>query len=166
VIGNPSRRPAFTLLEMLVVMTAIVVLLALTAQVLWAMVRIERAAAADFQRTLAQAALADQFRADVAAAADAPARLNDATADRRCLILKNGTDWVVYKWDGKQLNRTASGMARRGALSAGVDEADVEFTRAADGRLITLRLTETHGQGSARHTRPVEITAALGGDLR
>jgi hypothetical protein len=154
---------------MAVVLAALQILLALIAGILWATVRIERIAAADFQRTLFQDTLAEQFRTDVASAAAAPLRLEDVAAGPDCLILRKADgSKVVYRRAGEGLERsetTKSGTTVR-HLPLGVDEASVEFTRAEDGRLLTLRLTEVRGQGSARRPHLVAITAALGGDLR
>jgi Tfp pilus assembly protein FimT len=162
-----SRRRAFSLLEMLIVIAALQVFLALIAGTMWAMVRIERSAAADFQRALTQGALADQFRADVAAAATAPGKLDGVAAGPQCLILRNADEKkIIYRWDGEHLQRAAISAAgtTRQRLPLGVDEAAVEFARDGAGRLLTLRLTETHGQGSTRRQHLVEIRAALGGD--
>jgi hypothetical protein len=162
-------RPAFSLLEMTVVLAALQILLALIAGILWATVRIERSAAADFQRTLNQDALAEQFRTDVANAAAAPLGLDDLVAGPDCLILRKADgSKVIYRWAGERLERsetTKSGTTVR-HLPLGVEQARVEFTRAEDGRLLTLRLTEVHGLGNARRQHLVVVTAALGGDLR
>jgi hypothetical protein len=154
---------------MIVVLAALQVFLALVAGILWATVRIERTAAADFQRTLVQDALAEQFRTDVANAAAAPERLGDMMAGPACLILRmeDGTT-VIYRWAGERLERsvTKASATTTSHLPLGVEQASVEFVKAQDGRLLTLRLTEVHGQGNARRQYVVNVTAARGGDLR
>jgi hypothetical protein len=154
---------------MTVVLAALQLLLALIAGLLWATIRIERTAAADLQRTLVQDALAEQFRADVANACAAPPRLGDAEAGPGCLILRAADgSHVIYRWASERLQRsqtTNSGTTAR-HLPLGVDQASVEFTRAENDRLVTLRLNEVHGQGNARRHHQVAVTAALGGDLR
>jgi len=154
---------------MAAVMVGLQVFLALSVGILWASIRIEQSAAEDFQHTVSQCTLADQFRADVAASASAPKKLDGETAGPTCLILRRPDgQHVIYHWDGAHLKRTA----RKGAgtssqlLPLGAEQAAVEFTQAEAGRLITMRLTETHGQGSTLRTDRLDITAALGGDLQ
>src|SRR5271157_3899893 len=173
--GNPTAlaarraRRGFSLGEMLAVMVGLQVFLTLVVGVLWAAIRIERAAAADFERTLVQGALADQFRADVAGAASVPKKLGLEDAGPTCLILRrpNGK-YVIYSWDGERLIRTVKSDALRSQqmLPLGAEKAAVEFTQSGSGSLITLRLTETRGQGSAQRSGWADITAALGGDLQ
>jgi hypothetical protein len=165
----PPGRKGFSLLEMVVVIGTLQILMALIAGTLWAMVRIERKAGSDFQRTLVQGALADQFRSDVAAAVAAPNQSDGGAAGPRCLILRtpDGGE-VVYRWDIERLERAVTAGTRtwRQYLPLGVEEGVVEFARADDGRVIILRLTEWHGEKSLRRQRLVEISAALGGDRR
>jgi hypothetical protein len=154
------RRRAFYLLELVVIMAALQVFLAIVVGLLWAAIRVERSTAADFERTLIQGHLADQFRTDVAGAtaAEIPADL------RRVVLVNPGAPTISYDWDGEKLQRSAG--ASRQILPLGVEQAGVEFIRTADGRLVTLRLSETRGPASARRTERIEITAALGGDVR
>ena len=156
---GPGRR-AFALLEIMVIIAALNVFFAITVGLLWAAIRIERSAAADFERTLVQGALADQFRADVAGSTAAEI----AGAPRRLILRQADAKAITYRWDGATLERSA-GQAKQ-TLPLGVEKAGVEFIRSTDGRMIVLRVIETRGHGSTQRTERVEITAALGGDLR
>jgi hypothetical protein len=144
----------------MVVIAALNVFFAITAGLLWAAIRIERSAAADFERTLVQGALADQFRADVAGSTAA-----EIAVDLKGLILRQAdAKTVTYRWNGETLERTAGETKQ--TLPLGLEKAGVEFARSVDRRQVVLRVLETRGQGSTERTERVEIMAALGGDLR
>jgi hypothetical protein len=145
---------------MMVILAALTVFLTVTVGLLWAAVRIERSAAADFERGFMQGKLADQFRADVAGASAA-----EIPGDARPLTLQ-GPDkrTIVYRWDGEKLERSAGDTKE--TLALGVEQSDVQFARSVDGRTVVLRILETRGQGTAQRIERVEIAAALGGDLR
>jgi hypothetical protein len=162
-------RRGISLLEMLVVMAALQVFLALMVGLLWAMVRIERSAGADFHRTLEQGALADQFRADVAGASNVLKKWWDVAAGPECLILRTRDGkTIVYRWHDEHLERSeiSDGKTALRRLPLGVEEASVKFARTEGGRLISLWVLELHGQGSLRRERAVEFKAALGSELR
>jgi hypothetical protein len=165
IVARARLRSGFSLIEIVVIIAALQVFLTATVGLLWAAIRIERAAGADLERTLVQDALANQFRADVGQASSAPAKFLESVTGPGCLILRQADDKaVIYRWDGQRLERSAG--TTKQILPLGVEQADVEFTHSTDGRRITLWLTETRGQGSALRTERREITAALGGDLR
>jgi hypothetical protein len=148
------------LLELVAIMAALQVFLAIMVGLLWAAIRVERSTAADFQRTLAQGNLADQFRTDVAGATSV-----EIGADRKQLLLvQPDAKKLIYRYDREKLERSAGAATQ--ILPLGVEEAAVEFTRSADGRLITLRLTAPRGPASAQRAEHVDITAALGGNVR
>src|SRR5205823_1954174 len=103
----PLRRQAFTLLEMMAVMWGLAILLGISAVTLAGLMRIQQANAQTHERLVQRSALADQFRADVARAADAPASLDKLKAGPDCLILRLADGkHVVYRWKGDQLERT------------------------------------------------------------
>jgi type II secretory pathway component PulJ len=162
------RRPGFTLIEMTVVMAALAMILGLLAVALVGALKLEGASAGALQRLGAVRDLADQFRADVAQAADAPERWKDDVAGPTCLILRLGEDrHVVYRWQAGRLLRSESARERthQYPVALGRGPAAVEFDRSrAGGRLLTVRLFAVRKDGSKQPS--AEITAALGGDLQ
>jgi prepilin-type N-terminal cleavage/methylation domain-containing protein len=162
-------RGGFTLLEMTVVMWALGLLLLLGMVTLLGAMRVQKAAATSQERLAVRSALADQFRADVGAAAAASDRLGEWAAGPQCLILRAAGDrHVIYRWREERLERgerAGEGEVAWRRVALGSDGGAVEFTRAGSGgRVITLRLTEPRGGGKA--SRATDISAALGGDLR
>jgi hypothetical protein len=156
------------LLETLVIMFALGVVMMLGTATLLGIIQMAHATTAGFDRQLQRSVLADEFRADVAQAADAPANVGEVTAGSTCLILrKTDLRHIIYRWDNHELERsevTGSGTSRR-RLAVGRTGAAVEFSRAGNARrLIILRLRQPWGSG--KRQRQLEITAALGGDLR
>ena len=161
-------RPAFTLLEMLVLMWAFGIMLVAGTAVLVGAFQMEQAAVASLDRLNVQAAFADRFRADVAAAAEAPERAGDVTAGPGCLILRapDGRH-VVYRWQDGRLERTeqADKEIAKQRVAVGRGCTGLEFLRAEGARpVIRVRLTESPGAGAPERQR--ELAAALGGDLR
>ncbi len=164
----PGSRPAFSLLEMLVVMFALGVVMMLGTATLLGTIRMAEATTTAFDQQTVWSVLADEFRADVAQAADAPASVGELTASGTCLILRMADGrHVMYRWNNDQLERSelaGSGAAPR-RLPLGRAGTGLEFTRAGnDGRLLIIRLTQSWGAGKKK--RQIEIAAALGGDLR
>lgn len=161
--GQPlSRRRAFTLLEVTAVMAMMVILLLLLVSIVVGALRVEELAAGNYNRLLEQEVVADQFRDDVAAATAAPKE--KAGTDRLLLTRPDGGP-VVYRWEDDSLVRTETvgGKDVSRVLRVG-NGVEVEFTRSADDRLLTLRLVESRGPRKVKHA--VDITAALGGDRR
>ena len=168
--ATDSGRSGFTLIESMVVMVLITVFFLLIAAILWGAIKIERADAAAFDRLVAQSALADQFRQDVAEAVEAPQSLNDLTAGPACLILKMAEGGsVTYRWDNGSLRRkelVGTEVSHR-SVPVGREDVSVEFARSStEGRLIILRLIEWRGAGGSRGEHRIEFSAALGGDLQ
>lgn len=159
-------RTGFTLIEMLTVMGALSVVMALGATLLLAAMRSDQVAASTLRGLAWRAELADQFRADVAAADTIPDRLGELARGPACLILhRPDGDHVVYRWREGQLERVvhAGGQETRWLVTVG-ENVVVEFGQPVGTRpLVTLRLVETPARGVARRT---EVSAALGGDVQ
>src|SRR5438105_2294572 len=101
-----SRRRAFTLLEMLVIMAAMGTLMALLAVTMLGILRVEGGSRAALDRISIYARLADQFRSDVAQAEAAPEQWQTQAAGPACVILRiAGDEHVVYRWETNQLLR-------------------------------------------------------------
>jgi hypothetical protein len=136
---------------------------------LWGAVRIERADAATLDRLTTQAALADQFRSDVAAAVACPDAFHEFQAEPACLILRFADGrHVVYRWADPRLRRTevAAGERQTTHLAVGGEKIDVRFDRSASGRIVTLHLTAPRGRATSRRDRQLDIVAATGADVR
>jgi hypothetical protein len=155
-------------LEILAVMGSMGAVLLLATATLLAAQRINRSAVGVSGRLAVQAALADQFRQDVARATAAPDTFEKQHAGPECLILQTADGgYVVYRWGKGQLERSEYVGRResRQRLPVGSDRAAVEFSRAGpSGRLVTLRLIEMPGNTPSRHA--IELSASLGGDLQ
>jgi prepilin-type N-terminal cleavage/methylation domain-containing protein len=165
--GGSLRRPGFTLLEMVLVMAALSAFLALIGATLVGTIRLQHVGGEVFLSLRAQNMLAEQFRADVARAAEAPPAFERWTARANCLILRlNNGNHIIYHWDQERLERTERNGpdTLRQTLPTGNPRVTAEFSRAGPGqRLVTLRLVEARKQGDKR---VLDISAALGGDLR
>jgi hypothetical protein len=167
-IPSPSRRrPAFSLIEAVVVMWAMSVILVVTVALLWGAFHIKQAATDAFDRRTKESLLADKFRADVARAAAAPESMDKLKAGPTCLILEMADgSHVVYRWDKDRFERAEqTGPGDFRWIPIGLDCAAVELTQTGtDRRLLTMRLREALDRGAGQ--RSLEIAAALGGDLR
>lgn len=165
---SPSRRPGFTLMEAAVILAALALIAAVLAVALGGALRLQKASAGALERLGARRDLADQFRADVAGAADAPPRWQDEVAGPTCLILRlRDGRHVLYRWEAERLERVevVGERTHRHEVALGGGPAAVEFERSgAGGRLLTLRLFAVGKRGSKQPSG--EITAALGGDLQ
>ena len=159
-------QQAFTLIEALMFSVALAMTLVLSAVILVATFRIEAAANETFRRETSWIALADQFRADVAASVAAPDRFDEFMADAACLILKlpDGRH-VIYRWVSGQLERVErkpDDEEIRRFLPIGAGRSRVEFRRGAGpNRKVSLQLIESPSWGKERLM--MEIGAALGG---
>jgi type II secretory pathway component PulJ len=158
-------RRGFGLIEMLGLMVLFGVVLLMGVLLLAGALQTTRAVAVAHGRMRTGMALADQFRADVAAATETPDEAEGVEASATCLLLRSQGGLVVYRWTGGHLSRSEEALAQKTErmLPAGQQCIGVEFRRAGpQKRLITLRLTET----GRRHTadRVTELSAALGGD--
>jgi hypothetical protein len=150
------------------VMAGLTVATGLLTAVLWGGRTIEKASAAALQQLQTQQVLADQFRTDVAQAADVAQRWNEEVAGPTCLILRLGKDRVVlYRWEAGRMVRSefVGEKVQRRAIPVGGGPSAAEFVRSGPGnRLVTLRLLTLRKDGRKEPT--VDITAALGGDLQ
>jgi hypothetical protein len=154
--------------EVLVVMAALAVATGLLIVALEGALKLEHASSGLLDGLRARHALADQFRADVARAADAPEHWQKEAAGPTCLILAVGNDrHVVYRWEAERLLRieAAGKKAHRREVGLGEGATAVTFERSgAGGRLVTLQLFTVRKDGVRKPS--AEITAALGGDLQ
>ena len=158
-------RAGFTLTEMVVVMWAMGIALAIGAQLLVAATRAGALGESADSRAALRAELGRVFRADAARAEAAPDQLGDAAAGPQRLILRlAGGTVVTYEWADGRLLRTerAGGEESRRALPLGSPRVRAEFPRPTDG-LVTLRLVETRPNGTEQVS---DVSAALGGDVR
>jgi prepilin-type N-terminal cleavage/methylation domain-containing protein len=159
-------RRGFTLLELVAVMTVLTLVMALSCVIAVTTVRLGRSGAASLQSLLAYKELADQFRADVASATEAPAEFGRRKAGPACLLLKNPKgDCIVYEWDSQRLERSllTNGDPERRRLTTGSEAVVPHFDRSGlDRGIVTLRLIDSRPSPG----RVVEISAAVGGDLR
>jgi prepilin-type N-terminal cleavage/methylation domain-containing protein len=160
----------FSLIEMVAAISMLSVLMLVIAATLWGAVKIERADSRAFHRMTVQAQLADQFREDVRQAVECPDSLNDMSAGPSCLILKvDEHRHVVYRWSDDRLTRAefSDGAVKTLPLPVGGERISVIFGEsAASDRIVWMRLLESRGAGPSRRDWPVEIRAAVGGDLR
>jgi hypothetical protein len=163
-VGLSTRRLGFSLVEALVVIVGLSLVLTLTAGIIVVVMKLQRSGADALQSMIVQKELADVFRSDVANASAAPDEFGRYKSGPQCLLLrKDNGDIIVYQWQSGFLERsllTHSTPDRR-LLPVGTASTVPKFQRSDDHRLVTLRL-ETHGGLS----QSVEISAALGGDLR
>src|SRR5262249_20499938 len=103
----PAHRSAFTLFEVLAVMGSLGALLLLATATLLTAQRINRSASGASGRLTVQAALADQFRRDVAQAKAAPGKFEQKQAGAECLILQTADGGhIVYRWGNGELQRS------------------------------------------------------------
>jgi hypothetical protein len=164
-----ASRAGYTLLEMIVVMWALAAVLALGGAMLLTAMRADQVGAATLRDLTRRAELADQFRADVARAVEAPDRFGEFAAGPDCVILRTGGGaHVVYRWHDEAVERIvhAGGKVVKRPLPVGPRYSDsgVEFARRAGGRMtVTLCIIDAPPFAPARRT---DISATLGGDLR
>jgi type II secretory pathway pseudopilin PulG len=163
------RRGGFLLIEVLILMISLVVVMLVGGAALLGGFKAQRTASATQKRLNAETTLADEFRPDVARAEKVVAQIEQLKTGPKCLLLRwpDGKT-IVYRWDGKKLERSqlpGSKDAPPRKLPLGPDCTAVEFLRTGpDRRVITVRLTEK--RRAAKSTRSIDISAALGGDLR
>jgi prepilin-type N-terminal cleavage/methylation domain-containing protein len=163
-LQSAISRKGFTLIEMVTVMVMIGFLFSIIAATILGTMKIEKAEAAAYQKMVVQHALADQFRADVAATSSAPEQWQDWVKGPDCLILKaNAADHIVYHWHEGRLERieNAGKKLSKQYLPLGDKKLTVEFIGASDPpATLTLRL-------KGPPPRPaVDISAAMGGDRK
>lgn len=162
-----KKRRGFSLLELAAMIFVLGLLLTMIAGLVWATVRIERAEAESFQRSITVGSLADQFRADVAAAEASLEQLDRHVAGRHCLILQKKDGAVIYRWTGGRLERSEKthGEVSMQALTIPVQTTSVEFSRVNDKPGLVEIALRPEGP-PAPGKRPILIQAALGGGVR
>jgi Prokaryotic N-terminal methylation motif len=162
---NRSRN-AFTLIELAVVLSVLTLVMLLSGVIVVTTIKIGQSGAMSLQALVAYKELADQFRADVAVATAAPAEFGRYVAGPECLLLRNQSgDCIVYRWDSERLERfvLSHREPERRPLATGSIAIVPTFDRSAvERRIVTLRLVDSRPSPG----RVVEISAALGGDLR
>jgi prepilin-type N-terminal cleavage/methylation domain-containing protein len=161
-----APRRAFTLLEMVVVMWALLILMLFGTTMLFGTMQAREAVGAAHQYQTQRSALADQFRTDVAVATAAPDSFGGEQAGPKCLVLRLGDgSHTIYRWEDGKLERRSivDGKTSRQQIAVGRPSTTLEFGREG-GRLLVLRLSEAPGQQVV--VWPTVIEAALGGDLR
>lgn len=167
--GKTSTRHGFTLVEMVVVFALLAVLGGILTAMLKETLAMERFQSEGFDRLLHSSALADQFRADVAQAVDAPTAWQDHTADRHCLILHGKVDHhIVYVWNDATLRRYLfeKGKAREQIVLTADPDTEVELVRSElNPKLLCLRLLALR-KGQPLPQQTLEFVADLGGDWR
>ncbi|MFO0808442.1 MAG: type II secretion system protein [Gemmataceae bacterium] len=161
-------RAGYTLLEMLVVMWGLAIALGMGIVLVTTLLRADRVSQATLRHLVLRATVADQFRADVGRAADAPDALGEDKRGPACLILRvPDVGHVIYRVKAEQLERivrATDGMDVRRSEPIGPPESTVEFGRTEGERpTIVLRLIDAPAPGAIRRT---EIAAVVGSDRR
>lgn len=163
-----SQRKGIYLVEMVVAMMVYIVIMAIGTVVLLASMQMEQYAAQALGQTQNRMRLADQFRADVRSAGEAPLAWGNYKADVDCLILMDAAGrHVVYRWSPGSLERTVADADKevRQVLPIGPHVVDVQFDWAKGPPAIaTLRIVDQTGSNKVR--RETSIAAQLGGDTR
>ena len=164
IVRRSPRRRGYSLVEMLVVMTCLSVLLAISTMLIRTLIRAEASGRREVDEHLGLSRLAEAFRRDVHAAVEAKRTAEKATAGLD-LVGPDGT--VRYRLDGDDAVIRSLGerrelyRIRRGTAAAfAVDP--------LDGRTFAaMSLRPTSGADSANGPlRPVRIRAELGRDRR
>jgi prepilin-type N-terminal cleavage/methylation domain-containing protein len=150
-------RRGFSLMEMVVVISALSVAMALGAGLIVTAFKSQQTGAAIHDRIARGATLAAQFRADAHSAIRTPKVWKQYDAGKTCIIFEQkGDKAVVYDFRHGTLTRD-DGETRRGILLP-VKGAAIEF-EIRDG-LAYLRIVEPRPQGARP---PIELAAALEG---
>ena len=163
------RRPGFTLLEALVAMAVFTLILGVCVALVVGLLDTHAAGVRALERTVAVGLLADQFRADVAAAEAAPPKAGEYVAAADTLILQRpGGALVVYRIADGEVRRLEPGAKEAADVpfTLGGEATAVEFRRDDAGRTLTLRWSHTRGTGKAAVRTAIDVAAVLGGDLR
>jgi prepilin-type N-terminal cleavage/methylation domain-containing protein len=167
-VSSATRR-GFSLVELLCVIGLLVLLMGMLTVLLLQTLDLDRAQRESSTRMLQHAVLADQFRADVASAEQAPAEWEQHKASTQSLILqmKNGQH-VLYSWQNGKLERRSfeNGKESSRPLPVGDDQVGVVLVLdGSDAKLVRLRLSRLR-DGVLVPGQVLEIAAALGGDWR
>jgi prepilin-type N-terminal cleavage/methylation domain-containing protein len=160
-------RLGFTMIEMVCVMLLLAVLAGAMALLLKETLEVERLQAEGFDKILQNKALADQFRADVAQAQDAPREWQQYKAGERTLILQMPKGHVVYLQDEGTLLRNAFQDGKSAARTLPIGACQViEFDRDRQNRKVVRLLLQATRADSRLPGQTLTIAAALGGDWR
>jgi hypothetical protein len=166
IYGSP-RRHAFTLVEILTVMIALSVVMAMSTVILAGIFRIQKASQLALERTGARFALVDQFRTDVARSRAVLKNLGESRASEACLILLGSKGCIVYRFQEGRVERqdtSLDGTVLHGAM-LGPQADRLRFTRDDHNpRLIAMSLEQSADRPHDRRTWLFQ--AALGGDWR
>ena len=162
-----NRRGGFTLIEIVAVLAGLSVLLVISCVILVGIFRLHESSAASHQNLSRHEVFADQFRDDVAHAESAPASLDKFQAGPNCLILSvHGSSPIVYFEEGGEWKRRSGPKNEIVNLHPGPEGTRLEFSRSGPAnRVVTVHISRPHSP-SAMHRNPLEISAALGGDMR
>jgi hypothetical protein len=161
------RRAGLALIEVLMLLLALTFAIGLGTALLLTTMRANGAAAKTLQQLTAPNALADRFRADVAAAASAifpPQRGRESTVSDEIILRRSDTEQITYRFDNGIVVRIerAGEKVNRQEFPVADGYRAVSFRR-SEG-MVTMRL---HGAGERARTAPTQdITAAVGGDRR
>lgn len=140
--SHVTRRPGFSLTELVIVMAAGSTLLATATGLVLTLAKLQVQETAFHDRLHQQYRFAEQFREDVYSCGSAI--LHEGA---RLLLHKNDQPPIVYEWDGEQLTRQSLGV--------GIGEAkSLEFLQ--KGRIVTVRLV-------FENNRTLEIAGRLEG---
>lgn len=162
------RLAAFTLIEMTVVLGGLGVLFTLGTLLTIRILRIQTASREMLEYQVAQRVLFDQFRRDVAQAAEILPQAGSLKSDDRCLILKiSDSKTIVYRWEADRLKRWERTAPDGSPYWAELEPTGVEAAFHRGGptqRLIALEIKQIPRHGTSQRT--FVVSAALGGDLR
>jgi type II secretory pathway pseudopilin PulG len=162
-----SRQGGFTLIEIIAVMAGLGLLLVFSSVIMVGLFKVHQASAASQLQLVRHETFADQFRDDVAQADTAPATLDKYNAGPTCLILtRRGSAPVVYFEEAGEWKRRYGPKGEIFRLHPGPDGTRLQFARSGAGnRLVSVRISLPQLPPSKRR-EPLEISAALGGDVR
>jgi type II secretory pathway component PulJ len=162
-----SRHSGFTLIEIIAVMAGLGVLLVFSSVIMVGLFKVHQASAASQLQLVRHETFADQFRDDVAYADSAPATLDKYNAGPTCLILtRRGSAPVVYFEEAGEWKRRYGPRGQIFRLHPGPEGTRLQFARSGAGsRLVSVRISLPQ-LPPARRREPLEISAALGGDVR
>src|SRR5207249_4439678 len=140
----PCRRHGFSLFEMTLVIFGMATLTLVGTAMMLGTFKAEKSAENGYLRLRSRIELADQFRADVARATEAPKSFDKLQAGPTCLILRDADGkHVIYLWKTTELHRreqNATGVAET-LFPLEPNIRGVEFILSgANDRMVSLRL--------------------------
>ncbi|MSR30565.1 MAG: hypothetical protein EXR99_03575 [Gemmataceae bacterium] len=158
-----SQRPAYTLIEVGVVMALLGAVMVVVTTLLVGMVGLEGAESGLQARMQGLVRLGEQFRADGATAAKAKFTPgpDDKSASLTLEFAKGKP--VTYQWEKAGLFREGPEGKQRLIPSSIIEQ--IEFAAGEKDRLVSMRLLEK-GKGARSPLRNWWIQSALGGDVQ